>query len=78
MLDTDKPYQAQDAKPADMPETMVINGVTYRRESGELERTLNFVRKFEVISRHYRISMAQAVWFHAVANDLPYPGPMPD
>lgn len=82
MQDTDKPTQAQDTKPTAPnglpPETMVINGVTYRRESDDIEKTVNLARMYKAIAKRANISLAQANWFHAIATNGHFYGPLPD
>ncbi len=78
MQDTDNSSQAQDAKPAVTPETMVINGVTYRRESDDIDKTVNLAFMYKTIALRADISLAQANWFHACACNAHYYGPIPD
>lgn len=48
---------------ADMPETLVINGVTYRREADELDELANTIEGYQAIAKRTGLSLRQVAWF---------------
>lgn len=46
-----------------MPETIELNGVTYRREADWVEKEANRILNFKTIARLAGVRLEQAVWF---------------
>jgi len=61
MNESDK--TSQEPKPAEMPETMVINGVTYVRASNFVDEQVNSIRSYQTIAERTGLSVKQAIWF---------------
>lgn len=64
--------------PGELPEKIIVNGVTYLRQSDEIDATANLIWKYKEIALRGDVSLAQAVWFHAIATNGNWPGPTPD
>lgn len=60
--------------PANLPETIEINGVTYARQADWVDQRVNEINAYEEISRRTDLSVRQVIWFcHADRS-----GVMPD
>lgn len=53
----------QEAQPAEMPETMVINGVTYRREFDWVDKTVSEINEYQELAQRTGLTLRQAYWF---------------
>lgn len=53
------------------PETIEINGVTYRRESDFVDKQVNQIKDYQAIAKRAGITLRQAVWFNHRDGILP-------
>lgn len=50
--------------PVDLPETIIVNGVTYRREAGWIDQQVSQIQAYKEIAERTDLTLRQAVWFH--------------
>lgn len=55
---------AEHTAATEVPREVVINGVTYRRETDAVEATINRINEYKRIAQEAGVSLAVAVWFH--------------
>lgn len=56
---------------AELPETIEINGVTYRREGDFVDKQVNQIKEYQAIAHRTGITLRQAVWFNSRDGILP-------
>lgn len=55
---------------AALPETLTINGVTYRRAGDWLDSLVNDIRDYQTVANRTGLSLTQAVWFTRHFSDV--------
>lgn len=56
-------FSAQPPAVAPLPETIEINGVTYRRESNDVDKQVNRIKDYIAIANRAGVSLQQAYFF---------------
>lgn len=63
--------QANVAAVTESPETIEINGVTYRREADWVDAEVNQILSYQAIAERTDLTLRQAVWFARGRETLP-------
>ena len=63
--------QSTDAPPSTMPETIEVNGVTYRREADWVDKAVSEIKCYQEIAKRTGLTLRQAYWLSGPGTVLP-------
>ncbi len=69
VMNRDATEQMQSTSPELLPETVEINGITYRRESGWVDSRVNQIKNYQEIAKRTGLSLRQVFWFQRGFGD---------
>lgn len=49
--------------PGELPEKIIVNGVTYLRQNDWIDHGVNKIEAFKTIARRTGLTLKQAIWF---------------